>query len=831
MRILTGLILILWSQFAAGQYYASRYFSSVSNNDTGVYSPQYQEVLTYATNNGIEQPSANVKDVQDDFMRYLVSSGIYNTLRNRKFGALYVTLGDTSLTKAFAGINWIDTSKYNGTETGGTLTLMPYVGIKSDGSSAHYDINMNFWAGDTTEFYTDFGFGGFYDKGVGSEGWLFGAETKGTSSVDQRIKFEELNASNRENIRSWIGGSATSNRLLYNLSDGGVPSPPYLLSAIRFSPDSMVSYINGFTKPSNTNSYNINTVTGQPARQGEFAFLANLVTTHATDEDTANITSKVVSEAITDTIQFAYIGANLQPYFTELDSAFRVYRGNIQALNDTINPFSQTFFPNTQLNTSLPALPRNVYAYGMQADGGSGRHKGETSNIWTVSNSNGTGAGSFLASLDSAENDGTPSIIVFSSDVMLDTSYFENITIGQDDLTVYGQTAPSGGVRLHGKQFIIRGNNIVFQHIRFSAGTDSVSGESPIYPIDYEGWTQFGERDAVSAGGDSIVFDHCTFNFGTDELAQSRGSNITYNYCLFTKPLSFYELFIDGPDTTFTGHQKKAHPKGLIILKQDSAESQNIAINRCLFIGNVDRNPQLGGQVKALVQENYIFNSEWGISAVYGQPKVDDTLNGGFPLLTAVRNQISQIIKQPFRFETKGFDTAGAVWLDSNYYDGAYFPGNIPTGYQAANAMDSLQGSNYVPIYKLKSYLSAQAGARPQLRDTVEKTAINELRRGLLVGPPRNMDFWRPLLNAQTINTHVLNIPANPNAIDSSGYKAIEVWADSLHWKVTYPDSIPWPAIEADPTGAFLWDMDSPFILPQHKENNLTAYKEEEYIC
>ena len=812
MKRLVLLSLILWSQIAASQATASKYYSYPISADTGQYIAEYQAVLAYADSNGIEKPSDNVKEAQNQFMSYLVSSGVYATLKARKFGALYVTLGDTSLTKAFAGINWIDTSKYNGTEVD-TLTLIPYVGIKSDGDTAHYDIDMEFWAGDTTEFYTDFGFGGFYDKGIGKEGWLFGAETKGPSGVDQRIKFEEVNFFARENILSWIGGSTNSNWIRFNLNEQPI-SPPYLLSVVRFRPDSMVAYINGTTRPSNASTYNTTTVTGQPARQGEFAFLGNLITTHAADSDTANITGKRVEESIEDTIQFAYIGANIQPNLADLDSAFRVYRGNIQALNDTINPFSQTFFPNTQLNTTLPALPRNVHAYGMQADGGSGRHKGETSTIWTVSNSHVTGAGSFFATLDSAANDGTPSIIVFSSDVMLDTNYFETLIVNQDDLTIYGQTAPSGGVRIHGKQLLLRGNNIIVQHMRFSAGTDAVPGESPIYPKDFEGWTQFGERDALKVQGDSIVLDHCTFNFGTDELCQSNGSNITFNYCLFTKPLSFFEVFIDGPDTTFTGHQKGPHAKGLIVLKQDSAESQNVNINRSLFISNVDRNPQLGGQVKALVQENYIFNADWGISAVYGQPKVDDTLNGGFPLLTAVRNQISQIKKKPFRLETKGFDTAGAVWLDSNYYDGAYFAGDIPTGYQAANAMDSLRGSNYVPIYKLKSYLMAQAGARPQLRDTVEKKAIDELRRGLLVSPPKNMDVWRPLLNAQTINTTTLNIPANPNAIDSTGYKAIERWADSLHWKVTYPDSIPWPGIEADPTGAFLYYFTNPFKAP-----------------
>lgn len=799
MRKLLILILCLASQFAIGQVLASKYYSyPIENPDTGVYSPQYQQVLTYATNNGIKHPSDNVKDVQDDLMRYLVSSGIYNTLRNRKFGAMYITLGDTSLTAAFAGINWIDTSKYNGTEVD-TLTLMPYVGIKSDGDTAHYDIDMTFFAGDTTEFYDDFAFGGFYDKGLGSGGILFGAETEGTGSPDQKLTFEESHSTtfNREQLISFIGGGNNNKRLNYNLSDGGVPSPPYLLSAVRFRVDSLVLYINDYTNPSNSNTFNTNTVAGEPARQGEFAFLGNLLTTHATDGDTANITGKEVNNTITDTIQMAYIGANLQSYLGELDSAFRIYRSNIQNLNDTINPFSQDFFYDTTFNNTLPIIPRSPALFGMQTSAGSGRATGENTTVWEVTNSFVEGPGSFNAALDSAENDGTPSTIIFSSTVCFDTTFFKSITIGSNnnDLTVYGQTAPNGGVRFHGRQIVVRGSNVMFQHCRFSAGTDSVPGESPIYPLGAPN-TQFSERDALKVVGDSVVFDHCTFNFGTDELAQTVGNDITFQYCLFTKPLAFFEIL---SDSTFTGHHKKAHPKGLIMFKQDSGKGQNLFVHRCLFISNVDRNPQVGGQARILIQENYVHYSKNGIALVYGQPEPDDTLNGAFPLATLTRNQVAQVTSAPYRYVTKGFDSAGAVWPDSNYIDGGYSNTNVPAGYLAASRLDSAPGSNYVPAYKLKKYLIARCGARPQDRDTVEKKAINELERGLLINPPTDMTEWRPLLNAIPKVTTSLNTPADPNEVYSSGYKAIEVWADSLSWKLIYPDSIAWPGLGSPP--------------------------------
>jgi len=813
-------ILILWSQYATAQsYYASRYFNVTTQADTGLYSDEYQEVLTYATNNGIETPDDNVKEFQDDFMRYLVSSGIYSALRNRKFGALYVTVGDTSLTKEFAGINWIDTSKYNGTEVD-TLTLIPYVGIKSDGDTAHYDIDMTFWSGDTSEFYNDFGMGSFYEAGCcAGDGVVFGAQTKGTSGVDQEMSMNQNFAVGQERFTSIIGGFGASfdNVALISLIAG---SYPYLLSASRFDNDSLRAYIGDETEVGNSSFFNTNSVTPEPSRQGEFAFLGNLVTTHSANTDTANITGKEVIETITDTIQFAYIGANLRTHLTGLDSAFRVYRGNVQSLNDTINAFSEDFFYDTDQNEVLPAIPRNSARFGMVADGGSGRHKGENTTVWTVTNMNLRGAGSMNAILDSAENDGTPSTIVFNTSGCNDTTIFLSQAINQDDLTIYGQTAPSPGIRFLGQEFNFRGNNIIVQHCRFSAGTDTLDGvarDSIVTPS--IGWTQYSERDALKVGGDSVVFDHCTFNFGTDELAQTRGSNVTFNYCIFSQPLAY--IF----------HNKGRHPKGLIMFKQDSAEGRNLCLNRCVFIGCVDRNPQIGGQARILIQENYIFNSEWGIAGVYGQPKVDDTLNGGFPLMSVVKNQLAQITKSALRLETKGFDTAGLVYVDSNLLDGGLANFTVPSGYETSTQLDTLVGTNFVPQYKLKKYLTTRAGARPLDRDTVEKIAINQLERGLIVSPPQNMNFYRPLLDATPRNTTTLNIPANPNAIDSSGYKAIEVWADSLSWKLIYPDSIPWPAIEADPTGAFLWDVDSPFILPEYKHNNLTAYKEEEYLC
>jgi len=100
MRRLVLLYLILWSQIAASQATASKYYSQ-SQPDTSTYIQEYQDVLDYATNNGIKHPSNRVKSIQNNLMIDLVNSGVYQYLRNFTLpsnptagGALYVMNGD-----------------------------------------------------------------------------------------------------------------------------------------------------------------------------------------------------------------------------------------------------------------------------------------------------------------------------------------------------------------------------------------------------------------------------------------------------------------------------------------------------------------------------------------------------------------------------------------------------------------------------------------------------------------------------------------------------------------------------------------------------------------
>lgn len=202
---------------------------------------------------------------------------------------------------------------------------------------------------------------------------------------------------------------------------------------------------------------------------------------------------------------------------------------------------------NAQL--TLKAFPT---AYG----GGSAATGGRGGTVIHVTNLNASGAGSFVAALQTAG----ASTIVFdvSGVITLPTGgvALSNIT----DKTVLGQTAPRGGITLTGGRFRISyGENLIIRHIRSR-------------PIKNNVGVITATDDAYTAGFmfygiDGLMLDHVSASF-----AQDKGINIFNN--------------TDGPTTNLTISNS---------LIADSATMVNI--------GN---NPSGAGQVMGNV--SYIYN-------------------------------------------------------------------------------------------------------------------------------------------------------------------------------------------------------------------------------
>ena len=92
------------------------------------------------------------------------------------------------------------------------------------------------------------------------------------------------------------------------------------------------------------------------------------------------------------------------------------------------------------------------------------------------------------------------------------------LKITANKLTVAGQTAPGGGICFHNNCVVIKGNDLIFRHLRWRIGKVQAHTDS----IDFD-----GTKD--------IIFDHCDMMFGTDENMSSfaiPADNLTYQWSI-----------------------------------------------------------------------------------------------------------------------------------------------------------------------------------------------------------------------------------------------------------------------------------------------------------
>jgi hypothetical protein len=112
--------------------------------------------------------------------------------------------------------------------------------------------------------------------------------------------------------------------------------------------------------------------------------------------------------------------------------------------------------------------------------------------IYHVTNLNDSGAGSFRqALLDADSSNGGTIVFDVSGVINLTPTYSDNkrIIIGNNNLTIAGQTAPEGGITITGAKLYFTGNNIIIRYLKFRS-TNNVDG------------------CLQSNDGNNIIFDH-----------------------------------------------------------------------------------------------------------------------------------------------------------------------------------------------------------------------------------------------------------------------------------------------------------------------------------
>lgn len=183
-------------------------------------------------------------------------------------------------------------------------------------------------------------------------------------------------------------------------------------------------------------------------------------------------------------------------------------------------------------------------------------------------------------------------IVVFavSGTIALEGSLF----IGNNNITVAGQTAPGDGICVKNYVVTIGADNVIIRYLRFRCGNEASCNAS---------------QDAMNCkGSNNVIIDHCSFSWSIDETASFYDNhNFTLQWCMITESLN------NG------GHPKGAHGFGAIW------GGMNASFHHNLFAHHSNRNPRFCGaryhdnsQYQELVdfRNNVIFN--WGNNNVYG---------------------------------------------------------------------------------------------------------------------------------------------------------------------------------------------------------------------
>lgn len=125
--------------------------------------------------------------------------------------------------------------------------------------------------------------------------------------------------------------------------------------------------------------------------------------------------------------------------------------------------------------------------------------------LFFVTNTSNSGAGSFRQALADAASAGGGNIIFRTGGTITISS---DLSISGNNITIWGESAPGGGIAVYGRGTIVTGQNFIMTNLRFRAGD----------PANELGLDSFGiYNTSGSATKENYFIDHCSFSWASDE--------------------------------------------------------------------------------------------------------------------------------------------------------------------------------------------------------------------------------------------------------------------------------------------------------------------------
>ncbi len=252
---------------------------------------------------------------------------------------------------------------------------------------------------------------------------------------------------------------------------------------------------------------------------------------------------------------------------------------------------------------------------------------GKGGDIIRVTNLNNEGPGSLRAALAEEK----PRMIVFEVAGVIDLKG-KPIVISSPHVTIAGQTAPSPGITLIKGGLVIRGHDVIVQHIRIRVGDLG------------EAYRSGRDIDAITTvAAHHVIVDHCSLFWATDENLSASGPRFTGDdreaWSAGTSHDILFSNNLIAEGLAYSTHAKGEHSKGSLI--HDNVK--DIMIYRNLYAHNFERSPLFKGGVRGSIVNNFIYNPgqraihynlqglEWGkVAPVDGHMNlVGNVLRGG----------------------------------------------------------------------------------------------------------------------------------------------------------------------------------------------------------
>ncbi len=371
------------------------------------------------------------------------------------------------------------------------------------------------------------------------------------------------------------------------------------------------------------------------------------------------------------------------------------------------------------------AYPASDWAYGLPSVASAFTAGGKGGEIVRVTSLASAGPGSLRDALSASG----PRIIVFEVAGVIDLGG-DNIEIAEPFVTVAGQTAPSPGITIIRGGLIIRGHDVIIQHLRIRPGD---LNEAPMSGRDIDSITTIGAFN--------VIVDHCSLSWATDENLSASGPRFTGEtpdeWRNGTSHRILFSNNIISEGLAHSTHAKGEHSKGSLIHDNVS----DILIYANIYSSNYERSPLFKGGVRGSIVNNYIYNP--------GQRAIQYNLQGlewgDVPPETGRMDVIANVLKAgpstPPGLPLVMIGGTGdlSLYLDSNLaFDrwGAETPtlgrytSNAAAFLTAATAQHDWPGLTVLPATALEPYLLANAGARPWDRDGHDVRVLADLAEG-----------------------------------------------------------------------------------------------------